>query len=71
MQRPIIYLELVVLFFFITFFAFGQNSNETKPNFIIIFTDDQGYGDLGTFGHPTIKTPNIEQTSALRVDRQS
>ncbi|WP_339876408.1 sulfatase [uncultured Algoriphagus sp.] len=61
MQRPIIYLELVVLFFFITSFAFGQNSNETKPNFIIIFTDDQGYGDLGTFGHPTIKTPNIDQ----------
>ena len=32
-----------------------------KPNFIIIFTDDQGYGDLGIYGHPTIKTPNIDQ----------
>src|SRR5690606_37115241 len=31
-----------------------------KPNFIIIFTDDQGYGDLGGFGHPTIKTPHLD-----------
>ncbi len=32
-----------------------------KPNFIIIFTDDQGYQDLGCFGSPNIKTPNIDQ----------
>jgi len=31
-----------------------------KPNFIIIFTDDQGYGDLGCFGSKTIKTPRID-----------
>ncbi|MGK0186706.1 MAG: arylsulfatase A [Verrucomicrobiales bacterium] len=34
---------------------------ETKPNFIIIFADDQGYGDLGCFGSEKIKTPNIDQ----------
>ena len=33
----------------------------TKPNFIIIFTDDQGYQDLGCFGSPNIKTPRIDQ----------
>ena len=32
-----------------------------KPNFIIIFTDDQGYQDLGVFGSPKIKTSNIDQ----------
>jgi len=32
-----------------------------KPNVIIIFTDDQGYQDLGVFGSPKIKTPNIDQ----------
>ena len=32
-----------------------------KPNFIIIFVDDQGYQDLGCFGSPNIKTPNIDQ----------
>ena len=32
-----------------------------KPNFIIIFTDDQGYGDLSCFGSTKIKTPNIDR----------
>ncbi len=32
-----------------------------KPNFIIIFTDDQGYQDLGCFGSPDIKTPNVDK----------
>ncbi len=32
-----------------------------QPNFIIIFTDDQGYNDLGCFGSKTIKTPNIDR----------
>ena len=34
------------------------------PNFIIIFTDDQGYGDLGSFGHPTIRTPHLDRMAA-------
>ncbi|MDG1896726.1 MAG: sulfatase [Fuerstiella sp.] len=33
----------------------------TKPNFVIIFADDQGYGDLGCFGSTKIKTPNIDR----------
>ncbi len=32
-----------------------------KPNFVIIFTDDQGYGDLSCFGSKTIRTPNIDR----------
>ncbi|MDP6503797.1 MAG: sulfatase-like hydrolase/transferase, partial [Planctomycetota bacterium] len=31
------------------------------PNFIVIFTDDQGYNDLGCFGSETIKTPHIDR----------
>jgi len=32
-----------------------------KPNFVIILADDLGYGDLGCFGHPTIRTPNLDR----------
>ncbi|MEO9891402.1 sulfatase, partial [Aurantibacter sp.] len=31
------------------------------PNIVIIFTDDQGYQDIGTFGSPNILTPNVDQ----------
>lgn len=31
------------------------------PNFVIIFTDDQGYQDLGCFGSPDIATPNLDR----------
>ncbi|TWU48631.1 Arylsulfatase [Rubripirellula tenax] len=34
---------------------------EAQPNFIIIFTDDQGYNDLGCFGSDKIQTPNIDR----------
>ena len=39
----------------------AQEESKKAPNFIIIFADDLGYGDLGTYGHPTIKTPNLDR----------
>ena len=35
-----------------------------KPNFSIIFTDDQGYNDLGCFGSKTLRTPHIDRLAA-------
>lgn len=32
-----------------------------KPNVILLYTDDQGWGDLGCFQHPYIKTPNFDR----------
>ena len=37
------------------------DSDGNPPNFIIIFTDDMGYGDLSCYGHPTIQTPRLDQ----------
>ncbi|MFT5853656.1 MAG: arylsulfatase A, partial [Verrucomicrobiales bacterium] len=36
-------------------------ADDSKPNFVIIFADDQGYGDLGCFGSTKIKTPHIDR----------
>jgi len=36
-------------------------ADDRPPNFIILFTDDQGYGDLGCFGSPDIETPCIDR----------
>ncbi len=35
-------------------------AEDSQPNFIVIFADDLGYGDLGCFGHPTIRTPHLD-----------
>jgi arylsulfatase A-like enzyme len=51
-------------------FAHAQQSPDIaaapkdKPNFVIIVTDDQGYGDLGCFGSKTIRTPNLDRLAA-------
>ena len=41
-----------------------KKSFSKPPNFIVIFTDDQGFEDLGCFGSPKIKTPHLDQLAA-------
>jgi len=33
----------------------------STPNFIVIFADDMGYGDVASFGNPNIRTPNLDR----------
>ncbi len=41
--------------------ATAAEKPNTRPNIVVVFTDDQGYGDLGCFGSETIRTPRIDQ----------
>ena len=52
-------LRLLSLWFLVLLTA--RISMADKPNFILIFADDQGYGDLSCFGSKKIKTPNIDR----------
>ena len=45
----------------------GGRATGAPPNVVIIFLDDVGYGDLGTYGHPNIRTPNIDRMAAEGV----
>ena len=39
----------------------AQTRAADPPNIVLIFADDQGYQDLGVFGSPNIKTPNVDR----------
>ncbi len=43
----------------------AQNSTgEQRPNFLIFITDDQGVGDVGCFGNPDPRTPNLDRLAS-------
>lgn len=55
---------LLCLFFFSCSETNQNQQSENLPNIVYIFTDDLGYGDIGSFGATDIKTPNIDRIAA-------
>jgi len=41
--------------------ALGQTTAPPRPNVVLIVADDLGYGDLGSYGAPDIRTPNLDR----------
>ncbi len=47
--------------------ASAAETSISKPNVVLIYIDDLGYGDLGAYGTPDIPTPNIDRLAAEGV----
>ncbi len=48
-------------FLFISCFLSAQKTSSSKPNIVIIYLDDLGYGDVGCYGAKGVKTPNVDK----------
>lgn len=42
----------------------AQGQRPARPNIVVIFADDLGYGDLGAFGAPNVRTPRLDAMAA-------
>ena len=51
----------------VTLTAIHAQPSASKPNIVLIITDDVGYGDIGSYGAPDIKTPNIDALAKAGV----
>lgn len=69
---PIHKVALFALLISVPLLTKSQEVDETeKPNVIVILTDDQGFGDLGFYGNPHVKTPTLDNFAkeSVRFDQ--
>ena len=54
------FFSIIAILVSISVFA-SCKQEKVQPNIVVILCDDLGYGDLSTFGHPIIQTPNLDE----------
>ena len=59
MKNPLLACSLLIGFLCIVHAA-----SAAPPNFLLIFTDDHGYGDVSTYHESDVRTPNIDRLAA-------
>lgn len=60
--------SLVFLVFITFLLSYNLIAAQKKPNIIIMMTDDQGYGDIGSHGNPYLKTPHMESIGKKGIE---
>ena len=59
-MRSCVGILAVITFFFPSSMYAAQSADPTRPNVVLIMTDDMCWADIGSYGAPDIRTPNID-----------
>ncbi len=73
MSMKPLYFSLSILLLSLIFSACNSSVSEetdSRPNLVLIIADDMAWNDCGAYGHPTIRTPNLDRlaTEGMRFD---
>lgn len=64
MRKHNFLLMFTILLFFNSYGQTKQNKKSQKPNVVLIFIDDEGYGDVGCYGATGFQTPNLDHMAS-------